>query len=80
MPRVTPERTQRLKISGMKCLQCVNTIERTLRDLSGVDHVEVNLDEGVATIAGEVEPEDLIRALSYTDYQAEPLTENRHGP
>lgn len=77
MPRVTPERTQRLRVDGMKCEACRSKVEQTLRGLAGVENVDVDLDEGIATVAGEVAPEDLVHALSYTDYQARPLTD--HG-
>ena len=73
MARVTPERTQRLRIEGMKCQACASQIEQALRGLAGVENVEVQLEEGTATVAGQVEPDDLIRALSATDYQARPL-------
>jgi copper chaperone len=78
MPRVTPEKTQRLRVDGMTCPACKAKVEQTLRGLAGVEGVEVDLDRGIAEVAGEVEPEDLINALSYTDYQARPL--NEHGP
>lgn len=77
MPSITPERTQRLRIEGMTCTACKNKVEQTLRGLAGVEGVEVDLDKGIATVAGEVEPEDLVNALSPTNYQARPLTE--HG-
>lgn len=77
MPSVTPRRTQRLRIDGMTCTACKNKVEQTLRGLAGVEAVDVNLDEGIATVAGEVQPEDLVNALSPTNYQARPLTE--HG-
>lgn len=73
MPRVTPARTQRLQVTGMKGPACAVKVEEALRKLAGVDHVQVEPNEGIATIAGEVEAQDLIDALSYTDYQARPL-------
>lgn len=77
MPRVTPERTKRIQVDGMKCAACKDKVEQTLRKLAGVEAVDVDLESGIATVAGEVEPEDLIHALSSTDYQARRLTE--HG-
>lgn len=78
MPDVTPGRTQRIQVDGMQCAACKNKVEQALRKLTGVDAVEVDLDSGIATVAGEVEPEDLINALSHSDYQIHRLTE--HGP
>ena len=72
MARVTPERTQRLRISGMKGPACAVKIEQALRQLAGAKHVEID-NEGIASIAGEVEPEDLIKELSASDYQIQPI-------
>lgn len=76
MPHIKPERTQRLRIDGMTDTACRNEVEQALRALAGVEGVEVDLGQGLATVVGEVEPEDLINALSSTNYQARPLTEN----
>ncbi len=76
MPELRSGRTQRLRVDGMKCTQCVDKVEQTLRALGGVENVNVDLSSGTATVIGNVEPEDLINALSYTDYQARPLRED----
>lgn len=76
MPSITPQRTQRLRIEGMTCIGCKDKVEQALRGLAGVEGVEVDLDQGLATVVGEVQPEDLINALSSTNYQARPLTED----
>jgi copper chaperone CopZ len=73
MARLTPERTQHLQISGMKGPACAVKVEETLRKLAGVEDVQVEVSEGVARIAGDVDANALIDALSYTDYQAQPL-------
>lgn len=67
------KRVQQLHIEGMNCGGCADQVEQALRALAGVETVEVNLNEATASIAGEVEPEDLIAALSGTNYQARPL-------
>ena len=77
MPNVTPERTRHIQVDGMKGAACKDEVEEALRKLAGVEAVEVDLESGIATVAGEVEPEDLINALSSTNYQARRLTE--HG-
>ena len=73
MTRMTPERTQRLQVTGMKGPACAVKVEEALRKLAGVENVQIEPNEGIATIAGQVEVQDLIDALSYTDYQAKPL-------
>lgn len=72
--RIDPSRAQTLQIDGMKCTDCVATIEQALRALSGVENVTVDLDEGLAEVVGEVDPDELVRALSSTNYQARPVT------
>lgn len=73
MARVTPERTQRLHVSGMKGPVSAVKIEEALRQLAGVEDVQYEPNEGIATIAGEIEPQDLIEALSANNYQVKPL-------
>lgn len=73
MPKITPERTQRLQVTGMKGPSGAVEVEEALRKLAGVEEVQIELNEGIVTIAGQVEPEDLIKALSATSYQVRPL-------
>jgi copper chaperone CopZ len=75
MPELKGSRSQRIRVDGMKCLACADKVESALRTLSGVESVDVDVSEGTATVAGDVEAQDLIQALSYTDYQARPLRE-----
>ncbi len=39
-----------LKISGMTCEHCVDTLSTALMSIEGVDHVNVSLSAGTATI------------------------------
>ena len=39
-----------IKIEGMTCMHCVQTVKRALLSLEGVSHVEVSLEEGKAKI------------------------------
>lgn len=73
MPELRASRSQRIRVDGMKCLACADRVESALRQLAGVESVDVDVNEGTATVAGDVQAEDLIQALSYTDYQARPL-------
>lgn len=67
------KRVQHLHVEGMNCGGCADQVEQALRTLAGVETVEVNVSEATASIAGDVEPGDLINALSGTNYQARPL-------
>ncbi len=42
--------TTTLKIQGMTCGGCVNSIKTVLKNLTGVEQVEVSLDTAQATI------------------------------
>ncbi|AEF95991.1 heavy-metal-associated domain-containing protein [Methanotorris igneus] len=40
----------KLKIEGMSCGMCVNTIKRLLSELDGIINVDINLEEGIGII------------------------------
>ncbi|RUM30874.1 MAG: copper-binding protein [Aquifex sp.] len=44
-----------LKIQGMTCQHCVNTVKKALSEVEGVSEVEVSLEEGKATVKLEKE-------------------------
>ncbi len=39
-----------IKIDGMTCMGCVNSVKNVLQEISGVDNVEVSLEQAQATI------------------------------
>lgn len=39
-----------LKVSGMTCLGCVNSVRKVLEPIAGVNSVEVSLEKGQAAI------------------------------
>lgn len=41
-----------LTVSGMSCQHCVAAVEEALRDVPGVERVEVDLDRACATVEG----------------------------
>jgi Cu+-exporting ATPase len=66
--------TARLKVSGMTCNGCVNTVKQALLATPGVETAEVDLDRGTATV--RIDParatsEDLETAVRSAGYQAE---------
>ncbi|RFA26977.1 hypothetical protein CAI21_15535 [Alkalilimnicola ehrlichii] len=73
MPTEGSKRTQHLEVQGMSCPACKDNVEKALRAVGGVEDVQVWLDEETASVVGEVEPDELIKALSRTNYQARPL-------
>lgn len=39
-----------LYVTGMSCAHCVSSIESGLREENGIEHVVVNLQEGLVTV------------------------------
>lgn len=66
-------KTTRLKVEGMTCGHCVETVEKALRNSTGVRNATVHLDEGAAEVQydpTEVAPEQLIAAVEEQGYAA----------
>ncbi len=63
-----------LRVEGMKCQGCADSVTGALEGVSGVESADVSLDEGHATVrAGdEVTSEALVRAVDAAGYGASP--------
>lgn len=61
--------TTTLNITGMSCSHCVNAVKNALTDVPGVQSVEVNLDQGTATVQGG-DVQALIAAVTEEGYEA----------
>lgn len=64
--------TIEIKISGMACGGCANTVRQALLALKGVAEAEVSHAEGLARIAFDPEslgPEELRSAIEAAGYQ-----------
>lgn len=57
----------------MSCAHCVGTVKTAVSKLPGVKDVEVNLAEGIATVTGEFDAQDVMQAISTTGYTAKRL-------
>ena len=62
--------TIHLSISGMNCGHCVDSAEKALKAVSGVESVKVSLEPGEAIITGTADAEALIAAVSSAGYEA----------
>jgi Cd2+/Zn2+-exporting ATPase len=67
---------QTFNIEGMDCGACAMTIERHMKNLSGVKEVSVNFSTGKMQITHEMNIEDLVKEVSKAGYQAS-LVSNR---
>ena len=66
-------KTTRLKIGGMTCGHCAQTVEKALRNQTGVRNASVQLEAGAAEVEyeeREVAPEQLIAAIEEEGYAA----------
>lgn len=62
----------RLRVTGMTCAMCTQTVERTLGDLPGVSEVEVNLATESVVVEYDpslVEPEEMADAVADAGYR-----------
>jgi len=68
-------RTLTIKLSGMRCNQCVLAVQKALLASPGVEQAAVDLDRGLATVSGremQVGPMcDAIRSLGYNPTEAD---------
>jgi Cu+-exporting ATPase len=61
-------KVRQLKIAGMTCSSCVGRVEKQLQQVSGVEHVNVNLALETATIKGSASLDDLVLAIEAAGY------------
>ena len=62
-----------LKVEGMSCEHCVNTVTKTLNELDGVKKAKVNLKRGQAAVTYDsdiVMVDELISAVEEAGYNA----------
>ncbi|MDZ7773275.1 MAG: heavy metal translocating P-type ATPase [Balneolaceae bacterium] len=60
-----------LRIEGMHCAGCVNSVQKSLADVPGVDRADVNLATEKATVefANGISREELVRAVKDAGYE-----------
>lgn len=67
------ERETLMNVTGMTCRSCVNHVDRALRNLEGVQDVQVRLQEGTVRVTHDpqsVPVESMIEALREAGYEA----------
>ena len=62
---------KKISIEGMSCQHCVNHVTEALKELEGVDQVEVSLEEKRAIIesAKEIADADIKNAIEEVGYE-----------
>jgi copper chaperone CopZ len=69
---MSTQRETHLTISGMTCGSCVRRVQRALSNMSGVESVEVSLDDGEAHVVHDaaIDGADLAEAVGRIGYGA----------
>jgi copper chaperone len=65
--------TAQLKVTGMTCNGCVNTVRKALKDVPGVQDAEVNLESGNAKVTydpARASTEAMVTAVGQAGYTA----------
>ena len=70
-PTADPPVGIQLSIEGMRCSHCQDSVDRALREISGVSHVSVDLEGKRATIEGrDFDAQALVLAVTSLGYKA----------
>lgn len=65
--------TIELKVAGMTCASCANSVSKALKRVAGVQDVHVDLARGAASVTGDQTAQkrpELIAALAAAGYEA----------
>ncbi|WP_102126560.1 CopZ family metallochaperone [Deinococcus planocerae] len=63
--------TTELTVTGMSCGHCEQAVASALKNVPGVQDVQVDLQRATATVRGEAEPQALIAAVTEEGYGAQ---------
>ena len=58
-----------LKVNGMSCNHCKNAVEKAVKSISGVESVQVNLDQGQVVVEGSAGYDRLVKAIEEAGYE-----------
>lgn len=59
-----------IKIEGMTCGHCKMSVEKALKEVSGVEGVNVSLEEQKAVVKGSADQGALVKAVGEAGYSA----------
>lgn len=57
-------------VQGMKCNGCVENAQKALSDLPGMENASFDLEQGTATINGDIDPQAACQLLTQAGYPA----------
>ena len=67
----------KLKITGMTCTHCAQTVEKALSGVEGVEQARVNYLRKEADVQGETDVDALVQAVEEAGYRATPKEASR---
>lgn len=63
--------TKEYVIKGMNCPHCQAAVAKSISGVEGVEHVDVNLSTGIATVEGTHSAEALVEAVRGAGFDVE---------
>lgn len=60
-----------LPVDSMTCEGCEDVVESALEDVDGVEDAEADRHDGIATVEGDAEVDELVDAVDMAGYEAE---------
>lgn len=63
----------RIRVSGMTYETHADVVAKAIRMTDGVDSVETDVEESVATVEGDASVDELVEKIEMAGYDAEPL-------
>lgn len=82
MNEVEKQKESQFNVTGMTCAACSAAVERSVKQLQGVEDVTVNLLTGTMRVKydpGQVADEDIVQAVTQAGYGASVRTKTRQG-
>lgn len=61
------------KIKGMSCNHCKAAVEKAITNTPGVTSVTVDLSEGIASVEGTTQPDDIVSSVEELGYTCVPV-------
>ena len=59
----------KIRVKGMTCQHCVAAVDKSVRAVSGVTAVEVDLEGGAVIVEGNFDPTRVIEAIRAAGYE-----------
>lgn len=65
--------TRVFAVSGMTCGHCKSAVESAIREVEGIETVQVDLKAGKAILQGDASDASVLTAVEEAGYEAQPI-------